>query len=375
MSRRTYDEAVISPRRPVLAVALALTVAGCSGGGAGDVRVATVGRSTVAEVVEAPATVTARASATVVAPADGAVARLRVREGQRVRAGQVLLRVESPDARRRLRQAKKADAQAARAGTPVSAPVSLAGAAAGRRQAGRAFDRARAAARGLPAGPARAQALSALRVSQAQYAAARASADGRGPPARRRHRQPVRRGVRARPRRSGCRPGPRSTPPSARSTRSTVRAPIAGTVSLPPPPATAPAAPARRLLAQLPDSLRGQAGDLLGRRRSGAGSVDAALAEGAPVTSGQPLLTVTDVSALSLTAEVDETDVLLVQAGVAAEVELDAVPGATYQAAVTSVDPTPATSSRRRRDLRRAALARPRHRARTAVPPRRRGPA
>ena len=72
----------------------------------------------------------------------------------------------------------------------------------------------------------------------------------------------------------------------------------------------------------------------------------------------------TDASPLSLTAQVDETDVLLVNAGVPATAELDAVPGATYAAAVTTVDPTPTTSTPRRRDLPRAALVRGRARRR-----------
>ena len=98
----------------------------------------------------------------------------------------------------------------------------------------------------------------------------------------------------------------------------TVRAPVAGTVSLsPPPPAGQGSGTASGLLGQLPESLQGQAGDLLGGSGAGAGSssVDAVLAEGRPVTSGQPILTVTDTSTLSLTAQVDETDVLLVRAG------------------------------------------------------------
>ena len=57
-------------------------------------------------------------------------------------------------------------------------------------------------------------------------------------------------------------------------------------------------------------------------------------------------MTVTDASTLSLTAEVDETDVLLVKPGVPAEAELDAVPGATYDATVTTIDLTPTTSTR-----------------------------
>jgi RND family efflux transporter MFP subunit len=64
------------------------------------------------------------------------------------------------------------------------------------------------------------------------------------------------------------------------------------------------------------------------------------------VSAGDPLLTVTDVSTLSLAAEVDETDVLLVTKGVKADVEFDAVPGAAYRAVVRNVDLTPVTSSR-----------------------------
>jgi multidrug efflux pump subunit AcrA (membrane-fusion protein) len=137
---RTYDDAVISARRPAaLLVVAALGLVGCTGDGGGDVEVAKVGRATVTEVVEAPATVTAWASATVSSPADGSVAELRVREGQQVRAGQVLLRVESPSARRQLRQALRADRRAATAGTSGSTPVTLAGAAQADAQAARAF--------------------------------------------------------------------------------------------------------------------------------------------------------------------------------------------------------------------------------------------
>ena len=47
-----------------------------------------------------------------------------------------------------------------------------------------------------------------------------------------------------------------------------------------------------------------------------------------------------------MTAEVDETDVLLVKPGVAATVELDAATGATYDAKVRAVDLLPTTSAR-----------------------------
>lgn len=328
----------------VLAVA-ALSVAGCTGGSGPDVEVADVGRSTVVEVVEAPATVAARASATVTAPSDGTVAALRVREGQQVRAGQELLRVESPDARRRLRQALRADARAASAGTPGSAgAVDLSAADRADAVARRAFARARRAALRIPPGPARQQALSALRVSQTQYVAARASADqasralaaGLGS---------LSDAVAALS--AAQRVQTRAAVDAARREVAalTVRAPVDGTVSLSPPPASAEATDPSALLDQLPEDLQGQAGDLLGSGGS-SDSVDAVLTQGRPVSSGQPVLTVTDTSTLSLAAQVDETDVLLVRPGVPASAELDAVPDAQYEAAVTTIDPAPTSSTR-----------------------------
>jgi RND family efflux transporter MFP subunit len=74
--------------------------------------------------------------------------------------------------------------------------------------------------------------------------------------------------------------------------------------------------------------------------------VDAAVPEGAAVSAGTPILTIVDTGRLGLTGEVDETDVLLVKAGVTATVELDAATGATYQATVKAVDLLPTTSAR-----------------------------
>jgi multidrug efflux pump subunit AcrA (membrane-fusion protein) len=95
VSRGKGDRRVIGrlARAGAAACVLALTVAGCGGATDSHVQTAAVGRGMVVEVVAAPAVVTARATATVSAPADGTVRLLRAREGQRVRAGQVLLRV------------------------------------------------------------------------------------------------------------------------------------------------------------------------------------------------------------------------------------------------------------------------------------------
>ena len=97
----------------------------------------------------------------------------------------------------------------------------------------------------------------------------------------------------------------------------------------------------------LPEVVRGQAEQALGGAATGgATTTTTGLPVGTPVRSGGPLLTVTDVSALTVTAEVDETDVLLVKAGTPALVEVDAVPGASYPATVTAVDVAPTTSAR-----------------------------
>ncbi|HEX8495917.1 MAG TPA: efflux RND transporter periplasmic adaptor subunit, partial [Actinomycetales bacterium] len=69
------------------------------------------------------------------------------------------------------------------------------------------------------------------------------------------------------------------------------------------------------------------------------------LAVGAPVGSGAPLATITDASVLTVTAEVDETDVLRLKAGTKADVTVDAVPEATYAATVRSIDPSPTTGT------------------------------
>jgi HlyD family secretion protein len=57
-------------------------------------------------------------------------------------------------------------------------------------------------------------------------------------------------------------------------------------------------------------------------------------------------MTVVEVSVVGIMAEVDVTVVVLVQRGVPGRVELDAAPGAAYEATVTSADILPTTSAR-----------------------------
>ena len=330
-------------RAALLAAVLVVPVGlvGCSEQDPSTVRTATVARATVAEVVEAPGSVAARATATVSAPATGRVAELAVAEGQGVTAGTVLLRIDSPQAQAQLAQAEQADAEVAKAGR-VTLPSSNVAAEQRRadQAATEAFARARASAKSIPLPEARAQALVAVDTAEAQYAAARAQAQD----AARRFEAGL-----------GSLSGALSSIGDAQRVQTraavalaqnaidalTVLAPIDGVVSLGSGPAQG-AAGAGDLLAQLPPEVAAQAGGALA---GGAGpSVRGGLAVGSPVSSGDVLVTVTDVSTLSLTAEVDETDVLLVTPGVEADVELDAVPGSRYPAKVESVDVSPTSS-------------------------------
>jgi HlyD family secretion protein len=124
----------------------------------------------------------------------------------------------------------------------------------------------------------------------------------------------------------------------------TLRAPIAGVVQLGGPAS----APQTGSLSNLLSSVTGgsaAAPTSTNGHPSGPG-VDDAVVLGEPVGAGTAVATIVDTSALGLVADVDETDVLLVAPGVRAQVELDAAPGATYDAAVGSVDVLPTTSAR-----------------------------
>ena len=332
-------------RTAAAAVVLALALTACSGEEPSPVQTATVARADVAEVVEAPGVVTAKATSSVSAPADGTVEALRVADGARVRAGQLLLEIDSPSARDQLEQAKDADREAAEAGR-----VSLPGVSITDQQrradaaAARGFTRARDAAEALPAGPARRQALAAVDAAEAQYDAAQAQALA-----------DVRRfnaglGSIADALGSLSQAQRVQTRAAVAIARRTVKAlkvyaPVSGVVSYGGGSPDGSSPDLSGALGQLPESVRGQAGSLLGGG-NGSGAVQGTLAEGAAVRSGGTLLTVTDVSTLAVTADVDETDVLLVRKGVKADVELDAVPGASYAATVGSVAVSPTTSAR-----------------------------
>lgn len=322
---------------------MALAVAGCSGSSSRPIAVASVARATVTEVVEAPATVTARATATVTAPAEGTVAELAVRDGQSVPAGAVLMRIESPGARQRLREAERADSQAS-AGRVRLPGVDLSGLQAqADASAEAAFSAARAAAAALPTPALKAAAQAREADAEARYAAARVSADEAA--------QRFNAGLGSLSTAlsslaSASRVQTRAAVQLARATVDAlvVRAPISGVVSLGAGVPGAGGAGVQGLIGSLPSAVQGQAAQALGGDKS-SGTTMATIAVGVPVSNGTPLATVTDVSTLSLVADVAETDVLMVKPGVPASVNFDAVPDATYSATVEGLDLAPVTTA------------------------------
>lgn len=346
----SYDEPV-KRLVPVVALALAgVVAAGVVVATADDelprVQVAEVVRGQVAEVVEAPGNVTARAAATLTSPAAAVVEAVLVQDGEPVTAGQVLVRLASESAQQRLRSAEAAAASAA--ASRVRLPradlsglqdqldaAAAASFAAGRAAAAQVQDPAQRAA-------AERQVADAERRYAQAAAAARAAVDSANA------------GVGSVEQALGALGGvqraqAQAAVAAARGTVEalTVRAPIDGVVTLGGGAGGGSGGDLGGLIAGLPDDLAGQAEAALGGGGAAAPrTTSAQLTVGQAVTGGATLLTVTDVGGLGVTAEVDETDVLLVQPGVQAVVELDAVPDATYPATVISVDVTPTASTR-----------------------------
>jgi multidrug efflux pump subunit AcrA (membrane-fusion protein) len=330
----------------LLATALvSLGVSACTGGSS-PVAVGSAARGDVTEVVDASATVTAKAVGTLTAPATGTVASLAVPAGTGVAAGQVVAVIDSPSARRQLDEAGAALAAAQQgAGAGFSGGADLT--AAQRRTddaAAKAFASARQAASAIADPTVRAALLAQIDAAAQQYAALAATARSLV--------TSVQRGianVSAAVNAIGAagRAQAQSAYDLALSTVDalTLRAPIAGVVQYGGAPATG--TPSTGSLSDLLGGGGLPGGLPLGNAGTKPGpGVDDAVAVGTPVGAGTPIATIVDTSALGLIADVDETDVLLVAAGVPARVELDAAPGAGYDATVKTIDVLPTSSAR-----------------------------
>ena len=333
-------------RRAPLAALLGLTAtlfvaAASCGDGAGEVGLGEARRATVVEIVDAPATVTAKAAVTLTAPAEGTVATLAVRPGDQVGAGQVLAVIDSPAARSRLSQADAALRAAKQAGGGVGRGVDLSGLQrATDAAAAAAFTAARDAASKISDPGVRDALLAQVTVAEKHYAQVSTAAAQavRG----------VQQGIAA----VGSALSALGTAQRLQAQQAydlakstvdslTLRAPFAGVVQL---GGTASAPAGGQSLTDLLGAVSGgAAAPATGSTPTG---VSDAVGVGATVGAGTPVATIVDVSELTLVAEVDETDVLLVAPGVTARIELDAATGAEYGATVRSVDVLPTPSAR-----------------------------
>lgn len=335
----------VTVRRGTLPLLVLLALSGCSADEPPDVQLADVKRAPVTEVVEAPATIGARATATLRSPAQGTIAKLYVGDGDRVKKGQILARIRSPQAQDQLEQARKAakPPRAPAVGAPRIELTSLNTGAFDRKVRAH-FARARAEAKKVDDATARKQLLGAIDLAEAQHEAqskALAAITAQLGKTVNQVLSQTTSGLSASMSslQAASMTQAKAAVKAAKGTVDalTIKAPFAGVVTLGR-ASGGGGAPSglSGLLSQVPGAQ--QMPSLPATGSSGDGS---AVATGVPVSAGDSIVTVTDVSKLTLAADIDETDVLLVKEGAQAAVELDAVPGATYTARVTGVGVTP----------------------------------
>lgn len=313
-----------------------MTAASCDS--APEVSLSQVSRTTVSEVVEAPASVTARGAATVSSPANGTLASLTVTPGQRVEIGQTVGVIDSPEAQARLAQATAA-LDAARSSSGGSTRVNLGGLQKQLdKRATEAFAQARDAAAKITDPAQQAAVLAQITSAEAGYATVSETAWQAI--------RSVERGlasVSSAMRALGAAQVMQAQQAYdlAKSTVDalTLKAPIAGVVQLGGASSSSPSIPTDI------SSLLGGLSAPAPATGTQAG-VTTNVSVGSPVSSGTAIATIVDISELGLVADVDETDVLLVKEGVQAEVELDAAPGVKLDASVTAIDVLPTANSR-----------------------------
>jgi HlyD family secretion protein len=335
-----------------LGLVAALALGACRSGGDERYAADAVRPGEVVERVSAPGVVQAAGQADLKAPAAARVERLAVRDGQRVRSGQLVAQLSSEQVDDQVRQAQAA----------VDAASSLGG-----------------VAPTLPTGPA----LDAFQQVQSQVATTSAAVIAALRSALPLLPQPQRRRLQARIDRAQARVAElqRQADSAARQAaaaataqadslqrsleaataaqrgqaelalelakdqqrRLTLKAPLAGTVQLGR-TATGGGAP----VPSVPGLPEGAEQALQGLGGAGAqGQAGPPLQVGSEVAAGQTVATVFDVSELLVAAEVDETDIALVRPEQPARVELDAFPAASFAATVqrVAVAPTAAQSA------------------------------
>jgi HlyD family secretion protein len=307
----------------------------------------------VVERVSAPGSVQAAAQSDLHAPAAAKLADLRVRDGQRVRRGQVLAQLSSTQVDSSIRQARSAlDSASALGGLVPSVPVASALAAIQQVQqqlstTSDALLRALRSTLAVLPPQQRAQLQARLDKAEQQVAASQ-----------RRATQASELAVAAVDQQTNALRSALNSATAAQRGQAqlaldlamqqkaelTLRAPISGTVQLGRASSGgAGAGVGLPDLSQLPESAQQAVQGLTG----GGGGQSAGgppLRTGDQLAAGQTVATVYDVSDLQVASEVDETDIALVRPGQPADVQLDAFPGASFSARVRRVAVAPSST-------------------------------
>jgi HlyD family secretion protein len=331
-----------------LGLVAALVLGACDSGADGRYAAEVVRPAEVVERVSAPGAVQAAGQAELKAPAAARVERLVVKDGQKVRSGQLVAELSSEQVDDQVRQAQAAvEAASSLGGVAPSLPTGPALAAFQQVQSQVTTTSAAVIAAlrsALPLLPRRQRARLQARIDRAQVRVAELArqtdrAAGDAAAAANAQSASLRRSIEAAT--AAQRGQAQLALELARDQqqRLTLRAPLAGTIQL---GRTGGGGTTLPDLQGLPEGAE-QALQGLGGGSQAAAQTGPPLRVGAEVAAGQTVATVFDVGDLLVSAEVDETDIALVKPGQPAQVELDAFPAAAFGADVRRIAVAPST--------------------------------
>ena len=327
-----------------LAAVLVFVLTGCTDDETPQVETEPVSAGEVTQTVSAPASIAAASRQDVAASLSGVVLELRVRDGERVRKGQEILRLTSAQVDLAREQAAAAEAAASGVGTVAvdgngdetlaAAHTAVANLDASTKPQLR---QARERARRIDDREQRQAALAAVDAVEASYESTRAALLAAGRTVATQQDATAASLSRAlsdavsaatAPQRLQAQSAARLAEDRAKGL--VVTAPFAGVVQL----GSAAASDGSAVPADIPPELEGLAGSF-GSLAGGDGG--GTLRVGAPVSAGQTLFTVFDLSDVYATAEVDEVDAPQVRVGQRARVLVDAFPEAVFEGVVERV--------------------------------------
>jgi multidrug efflux pump subunit AcrA (membrane-fusion protein) len=334
---------VVAVRGAALGIAL-LLAAGCFGEDLPEVTTRRVTVGEVTETVTAPARIDAATRQDVAAAVSGVVVALAVEDGSEVEAGTVVIRLDSSQVELAQQQAAAAQAAAADVGgfavqgggAGTTAAVERSVAELDARMVPQIAE-ARARAEAVEDEGQRAAALAAVDAVEVAYLTSRAGIlttgqvlAGQQDAVARSFGDALNQAVRQATAAQRAQADAAAAAAAAQVDELTVQAPLTGTVQL----GEAAASDGVALPGGIPPELAGLAGQFGGVSTAPGGGT---LRVGAPVTAGQTLFTVFDLSTRYAVAEVDEVDAPRVAIGQRARVLVDAFPDAELEGIVEAV--------------------------------------